>query len=78
MISKAADRTAGQNPLRSSFRSFGVWLVGVFFVLAGANHFITPAPYLAMMPPWLPAPALLVIVSEAYERILVRRSTHAE
>ncbi|WP_091057728.1 DoxX family membrane protein [Opitutus sp. GAS368] len=49
--------------LRSSFRSLGPWLVGVFFVLTGANHFMNSAPYLAMMPPWLPAPGLLVIVS---------------
>lgn len=32
-------------------------------MLAGANHFMNPAPYLAMMPPWLPVPGLLVIVS---------------
>ncbi len=36
-------------------------------MLAGANHFMNPAPYLAMMPLWLPAPAELVIVSGVVE-----------
>lgn len=44
-------------------RPSGPWLVGVLFIIAGAFHFINPTPYLAMMPPWLPAPGLLVILS---------------
>ena len=32
------------------------WVLAVFFVVAGANHFRTPATYLAMMPAWVPAP----------------------
>ena len=32
------------------------WILAVFFVVAGANHFRSPAIYLGMMPPWLPAP----------------------
>jgi uncharacterized membrane protein len=32
------------------------WVLAVFFVVAGANHFRTPAIYLAMMPAWVPAP----------------------
>ena len=30
------------------------YLLGVFFVVAGANHFISPDVYLEMMPSWLP------------------------
>ena len=30
------------------------YLLGVFFVVAGANHFISPDLYLEMMPSWLP------------------------
>ncbi|MGA1212815.1 MAG: DoxX family membrane protein, partial [Solirubrobacterales bacterium] len=30
------------------------YLLGVFFVFAGANHFISPDLYLEMMPSWLP------------------------
>ncbi len=37
-------------------------MVGVLFVFAGGFHFVRPEPYLAMMPPWLPQPGLLVAV----------------
>ena len=30
------------------------YLLGVFFVIAGANHFVSPDVYLEMMPSWLP------------------------
>ncbi len=30
-------------------------LLALFFIAAGANHFISPDFYLRMMPPWLPA-----------------------
>ena len=40
---------------------------GVFFVVAGALHFLRPAPYEAIMPPSLPAPRELVLVSGAAE-----------
>ena len=30
------------------------YLLGLFFVVAGANHFISPDIYLEMMPSWLP------------------------
>jgi uncharacterized membrane protein len=48
-------------------RSIGTWLIGIFFVVAGAIHFVSPASYLAMMPPWLPWPALLVAGSGVAE-----------
>lgn len=48
-------------------RSRAVWLVGVLFVLAGAGHFLRPEPYVAMMPPYLPWPAALVVVSSIAE-----------
>lgn len=34
-----------------------LWLLAIFFIVGGVNHFRSPAPYLAMMPPWLPWPA---------------------
>jgi uncharacterized membrane protein len=37
---------------------------------AGIYHFINPAPYLAIMPPWLPWHKALVFVSGALEIIL--------
>lgn len=37
------------------------------FVSAGANHFINPAFYLKIMPPFLPAPSFLVYLSGMFE-----------
>jgi uncharacterized membrane protein len=43
------------------------WALTVFMVGAGINHFLVPATYVAMVPTWLPAPALLVQVSGVAE-----------
>ncbi len=43
------------------------WVLAVFFVLAGANHFRSPQIYLGMMPPWLPWPEALNTMSGAAE-----------
>ena len=43
------------------------WLIGLFFVVAGANHFRTPAIYLAMIPPALPHKELLNQIAGAAE-----------
>ncbi len=43
------------------------WLLAVFLVVAGANHFRTPEIYLGMMPPWLPAPAVLNAIAGGAE-----------
>jgi uncharacterized membrane protein len=43
------------------------WLLAVFFVAAGLNHFRAPGVYVAMIPPWLPRPYLLNAVSGACE-----------
>jgi uncharacterized membrane protein len=51
------------NRLRSALR----WVLAVFFVVAGANHFRTPEIYLGMMPPWLPWPGALNAISGAAE-----------
>jgi uncharacterized membrane protein len=40
-----------------------LWLIAIAFIAAGANHFLHPAPYLAMMPAYLPEPSALVGVS---------------
>lgn len=39
------------------------WVLTVFMVAAGANHFLSPAPYVGMMPSALPQPELLVAIS---------------
>ena len=37
--------------------------VAMVFVTAGVLHFAIPAPYIAIVPPWLPAAPTLVAVS---------------
>jgi uncharacterized membrane protein len=48
-------------------RSVAVWILALFFVAAGLNHFLNPAPYLSMMPPYLPCPRALNIISGSAE-----------
>lgn len=42
-------------------------ILGVVFIVAGVNHFINPAFYMAIMPPYLPAHLTLVYLSGALE-----------
>lgn len=42
-------------------------LLALFFIGAGANHFINPEIYRAMMPPWLPFPPGIHLVAGAAE-----------
>ena len=42
-------------------------LVAALFVAAGLNHFVSPAPYVAIVPAFLPAPKALVYISGAAE-----------
>ena len=53
--------------MRSRIRAVLRWLLTVFMVVAGANHFVAPAAYIAMMPSVLPAPAALVFISGVAE-----------
>ena len=45
------------------------WILGGFFVVAGANHFRTPAIYYGMMPPWVTWPVTVNVVSGGLEII---------
>ena len=51
----------------SAVRTVGLVLLALFFVAAGINHFVHPAFYVRIVPPWLPAHALLVQVSGIFE-----------
>lgn len=42
-------------------------LLALFFVIGGTLHFVIPASYVAIMPPWLPWHRGLVLVSGACE-----------
>ena len=48
----------------------GRWILGLFFVAAGVNHFRQTAFYVGIVPPWLPAPLLLVQISGVAEIVL--------
>jgi uncharacterized membrane protein len=43
------------------------WVLTLFMVAAGLNHFLSPEPYVGMMPAMLPAPWTLVYVSGVAE-----------
>lgn len=51
----------------SALRAVALVLLAVFFVAAGINHFAHPALYARIVPPWLPARALLVEISGVFE-----------
>ena len=40
-------------------RSFLRWVLALFFIAAGTNHFRVPEVYLGMMPSWVPSPSLV-------------------
>ena len=42
-------------------------LLALFFIVAGCLHFVFPANYMRVMPPWLPAHLSLVLVSGGFE-----------
>ncbi len=46
------------------------WLLGVLFMIAGANHFVHTPFYVSIMPPYLPWHTALVYVSGAAEFVL--------
>ena len=46
------------------------WLLAAVFVGAGVNHFVNPAVYVRIMPPYLPWHLELVYVSGVFEVVL--------
>lgn len=48
-------------------RVVGLLFTSVLFIGAGTTHFVEPEPFVAMVPPSLPAPYALVYVSGALE-----------
>lgn len=54
-------------PYRPSASPLPRYALALFFGVAGLLHFMFPAAYAGIMPPWLPAPLLLVYVSGACE-----------
>lgn len=42
-------------------------IISTFFISVGVHHFVDPTPYLAIMPPYLPAHLALVYISGVFE-----------
>lgn len=47
-----------------------LYLLVAFYLFMGAMHFIQPEQYFAMMPSWLPAQKVLIILSGIVEIVL--------
>lgn len=43
------------------------WLIAAGFVLGGTMHFMATDAYVGVMPPYIPAPRLMVLVSGVFE-----------
>ena len=56
----------GFNPLKS-VRGNARIATGLTFVFTGTTHFLMPEKYLEMMPPFVPAPLLMVYASGVFE-----------
>lgn len=63
------DRDVRGNLMRA-LKTILQYLLCVAFVLAGLNHFINPALYLKIMPPYLPWHLFLVYLSGFFEMAL--------
>ncbi len=46
-----------------------LYLMAILYMIAGVIHFLHPAQYVAIMPPWLPYPLALVYISGACESV---------
>ena len=57
-------------PARRALKTVLKWILGLMFVAGGINHFANPDPYVAIMPPYLPAPLTLVYISGVAEAVL--------
>ena len=54
----------------SAFRSFARILLGGLLILAGVNHFLNPDWYMPLIPPYLPYPEFLNLLSGTLEILL--------
>ncbi|MCM2369424.1 DoxX family protein [Aporhodopirellula aestuarii] len=53
--------------MNTTARKNSLWMLGVLFVVAGINHFVSPEVYRRIMPPYLPAHLMLIYVSGVFE-----------
>ena len=53
-----------------SSASVSLWVMAIFYIVAGINHFVNPKFYLKIIPPALPYPEWLNWISGAAEILL--------
>ena len=59
--------TAGKAKATGTARRALRWLLAFAYAYAGYRHLATPAPFLAITPPWVPCPALVVAATGVAE-----------
>ena len=47
--------------------SLSVILIALIFATSGVLHLVKPQPFMSIVPPWLPAPFALVMISGLFE-----------
>ena len=55
--------------MNAALKLISRWLLATLFIVAGILHFVRTDVFAAIVPPYLPAPELLVYVSGAFETI---------
>jgi uncharacterized membrane protein len=54
----------------SRSKTIGVWLLAALLAIAGIGHLVAQDSFLAQVPPWMPAPQLVVVLSGLVELAL--------
>jgi len=54
----------------SKTKTLSRWILVIFFLVAGVNHFIMPDVYIKLIPPYLPFPELINWISGLAEIVL--------
>lgn len=52
---------------RTNCSAISRWVLAIFFTAAGLAHFLKPSYYLAVIPPWIPFPAAMNVISGFFE-----------
>ena len=47
--------------------TISIVLIALLFATSGVLHLVKPQPFMSIMPPWLPAPLALVMISGVFE-----------
>lgn len=61
---------ADAEPSGALARRVARWVLGIFLIGAGIGHFRNTSEFLAQVPPWMPQPELVVLVSGVIELAL--------